>query len=62
MDDKTRIEREAAVVRGLVEHLQRRSDVQRRPGKWKRSKNQATERLCQQASDAGADVLFCMTR
>ena len=28
MDDKTRIELEAAAFRGLVEHLQRRSDVQ----------------------------------
>jgi hypothetical protein len=28
MDDKTRIEVEAAAFRGLVEHLQRRSDVQ----------------------------------
>ena len=62
MDDKTRNEREAAVFRGLVVHLQRRSDVQRRLGKWKRSKNQATARLCQQASEAGAEVLFCMTR
>jgi hypothetical protein len=28
MDDKTRTELEAAAFRGLVEHLQRRSDVQ----------------------------------
>ena len=28
MDDQTRIELEAAAFRGLVEHLQRRSDVQ----------------------------------
>ena len=28
MDDRTRIELEAAAFRGLVEHLQRRSDVQ----------------------------------
>lgn len=28
MDDKTRIEIEAAAFRGLVEHLQRRTDVQ----------------------------------
>lgn len=28
MDDKTQIEVEAAAFRGLVEHLQRRSDVQ----------------------------------
>ena len=28
MDQKTRIEIEAAAFRGLVEHLQRRSDVQ----------------------------------
>lgn len=28
MDDKTRIELEAAAFRGLVEHLQRRTDVQ----------------------------------
>jgi len=28
MDDKTRIELQAAAFRGLVEHLQRRSDVQ----------------------------------
>jgi hypothetical protein len=28
MDDKTRIELEAAAFRGLVEHLQKRSDVQ----------------------------------
>ena len=28
MDDKTRIELEAAAFRGLVEHLRRRSDVQ----------------------------------
>ncbi|MBI3897665.1 MAG: DUF1244 domain-containing protein [Gammaproteobacteria bacterium] len=28
MDDKTRIELEAAAFRGLVQHLQRRTDVQ----------------------------------
>ena len=28
MDDKTRIELEAAAFRGLVEHLRRRTDVQ----------------------------------
>jgi uncharacterized protein len=28
MDDKTRIELEAAAFRGLVEHLQKRTDVQ----------------------------------
>lgn len=28
MDDKTRIELEAAAFRGLIEHLRRRSDVQ----------------------------------
>jgi len=30
MDDKTRIEIEAAAFRGLVKHLQRRADVQNR--------------------------------
>ena len=70
MDDKTRIELEAAAFRGLVEHLQKRTDVQNIDlmnlagfcrnclSKWYQAA--AAERGIQMSQDEAREVVYGM--